>query len=84
MFHEASVNLTDVIVGTLGPDRTRPDREQVEIHSCATNPNGNHPFAEEFAYRLSLELCAAKDCQPLVWIGTEPDAGETVAMEDID
>jgi hypothetical protein len=32
MFHEASVNLTDVIVRTLSPDWTRPDRQQVEIH----------------------------------------------------
>jgi len=83
IFHEASVNLSDVVVRTFRPDRASPDRKQVEIHFCAKNPNGNHPFAEEFAYRLNRELCDAKNCQPLVWIGTEPQAGEPEAVENI-
>lgn len=62
MFHEAAVNLPDVIVGTPCPDRASPDRRQVEIHYCAMNPNGNHPFAEEFVHSFKLELGAAKDC----------------------
>ena len=32
LFHEASVNLPDVIVGTLCPDLTSSDRKQVESH----------------------------------------------------
>jgi hypothetical protein len=83
MFHEAAVNLPDVIVGTPCPDRASPDRKQVKIHYCAMNPNGNHPFAEELVHCSDLELPAAKDCQPLVWIGAEPQAGETVAVESV-
>jgi hypothetical protein len=60
MFHDASVNLPDVIVGTLGPNWTRPDRQQVEIHSCATNPNGNHPFAKGLA-RCFADKKSSKD-----------------------
>jgi hypothetical protein len=82
MFHEASVNLADVIVRTIRPDRTRPDRKQVEIH-CSVNPDRNHPFAEDFVYSLNCELFTAKDSYSLVRIGTEPQAGETVAVENI-
>jgi hypothetical protein len=83
MFHETAVDLADVIVRTLGPDWTRPDRQQVEIHSCTMNPNGNDPFAEGLAHRLNCELFTAKDSYSLVQIGTEPLAGEAVGVENI-
>jgi len=72
LFHQTSVNLTDVVVRTLGSDRASPDRKQVEIPYCATNPNGIHPFAEGLAHALNCELFAAKDSYSFVQIGTEP------------
>ena len=83
MFHEASVNLADVIVRTLSPDRTSPDREQIKIN-CPLNPNGNYPFAERLAHHLKRVPLPAKDCKPLVRISPEPKAREAVAIEDID
>lgn len=82
-FHETSVNFPDVIVRTLGPDRTRPDGEQVEIHYCTMNPNGDYPFTEEFFHHLKLPRFPAKDTHSLVGIGTEPKAGKSVAGEII-
>ena len=83
VFHEATEDLTDVIVRSLSPDRTSPDRKQIEIY-CSMNPNGNHPFAEEFVLRLKRELLTTEDGHPLVQIcTTEPKAGETVCVENI-
>jgi hypothetical protein len=81
-FHQTSVNLTDVVVRTLRPDRTRPNRKQVEIYR-SIHSNRNHPFAEGLAHRLKREPRAAKDRQSLVRIRTEPRAGEIVARKDI-
>jgi len=82
-FHEASINLTDVIVRTLSPDCTRPDRKQIEIHA-PLNANRNHPCAEESVHRLKRKLFITEDRQPFVQIGTtEPQAGETVGVQNI-
>lgn len=82
MFYETTVNFSDVIVGTLCTDRTGPDCQQVEIQR-PMNPDGNDPFAEGLGDRLNCEPFAAKDSQPLVWIGTEPQAGQTVRVQVI-
>jgi hypothetical protein len=68
---------------TLGSDRASPDRKQVEIPYCATNPNGIHPFAEGLAHALNCELFAAKESYSFVQIGTEPQLRETLTGENM-
>jgi hypothetical protein len=47
------------------------------------NPNGNHPLAEEFFRPLKLKLLSAKDAQPFIQIGTEPQSEESEGVENI-
>jgi hypothetical protein len=83
VLHEASVNLADVIVRTLSPDRAGPDRQHVEIRYCTTNPNGNDPLAKGLTHCLNCEFFTAKESDTLVQIGTEPQAGKALIVENI-
>jgi hypothetical protein len=64
MFHKTSMNLPDVIVGTLAPDWTLPDRKQIEIYR-PMNSNGNDPPAEQFVHCLKRQPPAQKTANPL-------------------
>ena len=81
MLHKTSMNLPDVIVGTLGPDWTRPDRKQIEIYR-PMNSNGNDPPAEQFVHCLKRQPPSTKDRQSFIRISAEPKPGKTVAAEN--